>query len=150
MGKIHEFKKDLKRGQRGEAQFADLFADKVKRESGYLQDFTILKNSRTIELKCDYYDASKTENFFFERFSYGDKDGGPWQALGKDIDYFVYFFPSIMHFYVFKTSTLVQELNKICDGAYLIGVQNSGYTTRGYKVPRHLLDSIAIDIQDIL
>lgn len=150
MSEVHSFNKSLKRGQKGEAQFHDLFKDKVDRTAGYIEDFIIKKNNKTIDVKTDFYDMGKTENFFMERYSYGQEDGGAWQALKKGVDYYIYFFPSHMEFFVFKTATLVKKLEELCNGAYLIGVKNTSHLTRGYKVKREDLECIRLNIMEIL
>ena len=148
--KLHNFKTSLKRGQKGEAEFFELFADKVTRTEGYIEDFIINRTGKTLDLKTDFYDMGKTDNFFMEAFSYGEELGGAWQALKKNVDYYIYFFPSHMEFFVFKTSALVKKLNIICKDQYLINVFNTSHVTRGYKVPREALESIRLDLKDIL
>lgn len=147
---VHEFQKSLKRGKKGEQAFYDLFADKVEWSDGYVADFTIKKNGMSLDLKTDFYDPSKSENFFIERYSYNDEPGGAHQALKKGVHYYVYFFPVCNLFYVFKVKDLVREIDRICKDQYLINVRNTNHITRGYKVPRHLLEHINLSLEDIL
>lgn len=146
----HDFQKSLKRGQKGEAEFFSLFSDVLERLDGYTVDFRIKKSGKTVELKTDLYDPSKSENFFMERFSYGDKPGGPWQSLDKGADYFVYFFPSSNLIYAWETKVLVAALDMMVKGSYLINVRNIAHTTRGYKVERAILEKYCIPITKIM
>lgn len=148
--KVHSFQKSLKKGQKYEAMFEDLFGDKVTRTSGYIDDFKINKNGKSLDLKTDFYDMSKTENFFMERYSYAEQNGGPWQALDKGVDYYVYFFPSQMEFFVFKTTTLVKKLEELCADLKLVNVWNTSHITRGFKVPREWLNKIRIPLEDVI
>jgi hypothetical protein len=148
--KIFNFQKSLKRGKKGEQQFFDLFADKLELADGYVHDMSVKRTSKTVELKTDSYDPSKTANFFMERFSYNDEPGGPWQAFKKGVDYYVYWFPLCNMIYCFKTKDLVRELDKLCDGQYLINVRNTSHVTRGYVVARHLLDHINIPFEEVI
>ena len=148
--KIHNFQKSLKVGQKYETMFEDLFGDKVTRTEGYIEDFIVNRTGKTLDLKADNYDMSKTANFFMERYSYKEVNGGPWQALDKGVDYYIYFFPTQMEFFVFKTATLVKKLDELCEGQGLINVWNTSHVTRGYKVNRELLAKIRISLEDIL
>jgi hypothetical protein len=150
VSKIHDFSKSRKKGRKGEAQFDELFGDLVTRESGYLQDFTIKANGKTVEIKTDSYCPTKTENFFMERWSYGRQDGGPHQALKKGIDYFIYFFPKAMQFHVFETRALVKALDILCEGQYIINVRNTSHVTQGYKVARADLAHLELDLEKVL
>ena len=148
--KIHEFKKSLSKGKKAEAEFAELFKDKVEQLDGFMSDFRLLKDGFGLELKTDFYDPSKSINFFIEKFSYAQVPGGPWQALTKGSSYFCYWFPMTMQFHVWDTETLVKELDKITKDMYVINVFNSSHTTQGYKVPRHLLEHIELDLESVL
>jgi hypothetical protein len=144
----HEFQKSLKQGQKHEAEFFELFKDKLTRSSGFIEDFVINKNGKTIELKSDkYYNSG---NFFIERFSYNKVDGGPYQSLKKNIDYFIFFFPAIMQTHVFKTATLVAWLELNYDDPYLLNIKNSNHTTQGFLVKRDELKHLEIKLEDIL
>lgn len=147
---VHEFAKDLKRGKKGEAEFEQLFGDLVRREDGYLQDFTVLADGTTIELKTDYWDPTKTENVFMERWSYKDQDGGPWQSLRKGITYYIYFFPKTMQFHCFEVKALVKELDKLCKDMFIINIYNRTHTTQGYKVKRADLEHLELNLEKLL
>lgn len=148
--KVHEFKKSLSKGKKAEAEFYELFKDKVEQLDGFMSDFRVLETGAGLELKTDFYDPSKTANYFMERFSYADQPGGPHQALDKGSKWFIYWFPLTMEIHAWKTSTLVRRLDSICKDRYTVNVQNSSHTTRGYKVARTELEDIEVDIMDIL
>lgn len=147
---IYEFRKSLAKGKRAEQKFLELFGDKIKLLDGFMSDAEILATGERLEIKTDFFDPSKTENFFIERYSYGEVDGGPRQSLAKGSKYWVYWFPVANLFYCFKTAQLVRLLEKIEQNYSLIPVWNSTHTTRGYKIPRSELDKIAIPIEDVL
>lgn len=134
------FESCLSAGQEGERLF--------KQERPYLisidgKSGDFLLNGSRVELKSDYYDENKTENFFIERWSSTEKKspGGPWQASSHNCEYFVYYFTKSGNAYWFKTQDLI-EVNytkyKIMD------VPNRGYITSGYLVPRSSLDKICL------
>jgi hypothetical protein len=148
--KVFDFQASLKKGQKAESEFYELFKDKVDRLDGYISDFKIIKNGKTIELKTDFHDPSKTLNFFMEKYSYDDKAGGPYQALEKKSDYFVFFFPSTMEFFCYKVKALVKWLDKYYDNPYLLNVYNKGHVTKGFLVKRAELEDIRIQLEDIL
>lgn len=140
------FEDSLKEGQYGEETFFKRFHDKLRRLDGLKNDFEIIKNNKKIELKSDYYDMSRTKNFFLERFSYGEKDGGPWQALNNKNDYFCYYYVKNDVCFVFDTKRLVERLDEISNKYKLISIPNKNHTTRGYKIPRTELEDIVIKV----
>lgn len=149
--KIFNFEKQLKKGKRGEAQFLELFGDLVEASSGgFKEDFKIKANGKTIELKMDTYCPTKTPNAFLERWSYKNQDGGPWQSLRKDVDYFIYFFPSCMQFHCFEVKTLVPFLDKLCKDMYIHNIYNSSHVTQGYVVKRADLEHLELDLEKVL
>lgn len=150
MSKVHDFQKSLKIGKKAENEFFELFKDKIIQESGYLADFTIKKNKKTIELKRDSYDPTKTKNFFIERFSYNEEDGGPYQSLKKNIDYYIYWFPITNEFFCFEVKNLVRWLQKNYEQPYLLNIYNTSHVTKGFLVPREELEEIRIAIEDII
>lgn len=148
--KIFDFQTQLKIGKKGESEFEQLFGDLVTREDGFIQDFTIKANGKTIEYKRDNYDPSKTEFFFMERWSYKGQDGGPHQSLRKKIDYFIYHFPKTMQFHCFEVKALVKELDKLCKDMYIINIYNKHHITQGYKVRRADLAHLELDLEKLL
>lgn len=147
---VHDFQKSLKKGQKGESQFFELFNDVLERLDGYVADFKIKKNGKTIELKTDSWCPTKTPNFFIEVYSYGDKPGGPFQALEKKVDYFVYYFPKTQLIYMWETKELVDALKPLLKNGYVFNIKNTAHTTRGQLVKRELLEHIAIPIEKVL
>lgn len=140
------FEDSLKEGQKGE----ELFFSYHKETLEYINkpnkpDFRISKTGDFLELKSDYYDSTRTENFFFERYS--DKvaktPGGPWKALEMDSTWFVYFFVKNKEVYIFKTLELLKHL-EACDEKDLIDIPNKGWITSGYKVKRNNLEKIFV------
>ena len=136
------FKDSLVEGKKGEDFFHELNPLLIRCD-GFNFDFK-MKNGKTIELKSDYYDMDRTDNFFIERYSYENKPGGPWQALEKGVDFFIYFFPKNKTAFLFKTKELVLELDKIVDENKFIKIGNDGYETTGIRINRSLLDNILI------
>lgn len=130
------FKDDLVRGHSGEADFAALFEPALERLDGRTADFRVVRTGELVEIKTDFYPFEKTANVFMERYSYGDVDGGPWQALKKGAKYYVYMFDSNGAFYIFQTELLVRFLEWRFKDAELIPVKNQSHVTRGYKIPR--------------
>lgn len=149
MAKIHNFKDSLKYGNKKEAQFCKMFSE-LELLDGYIADMKVRSNGKTIDLKSDRYDLNKTGNFFMERYSYADKNGGPWQAADKDIDYYVYQFTKNNLIFVFKTWRLKKLLEKHESEFRQVKVFNTGHVTVGYLVPRELLEPIAMTMEDIL
>ena len=88
------FEDSLKKGDYGEKIFYDYFKDKLEKQDGIVHDFKIKNTDIYIELKSDYYDIDKTENFFIEKYSDKNRNkyGGPWQALLNNNKYYIYFF----------------------------------------------------------
>lgn len=149
--RVFKFEEQLKKGKRGERLFLELFGDLVKASSGgFVEDFVINANGKTIELKMDNYCPTKTPNMFMERWSYKGQDGGPHQALRKGVDYFVYFFPSCMQFHCFEVRSLVRELDKLCEGMYIMNIYNSSHVTQGYVVKRADLEHLELDLMKVL
>lgn len=146
---VHDFETSLKLGKKGESEFHALFSDVLTRSSGYIEDFVITATGEKCELKVDSYDISKTENYFMEAFSYGDKRGGPWQSLEKGIDYFIYYFPIGESISIWRTKELVKLLDKVTDGQYIINIRNTSHNTRGFKVRRDLLADLELDIEQV-
>lgn len=139
------FEDQLREGQAGEDLFFSLNEPKLKRLDGILADFELL-DGRKLELKSDYYDETRTENFFFERWSddVAKKDGGPWQALNNGAELFCYFYVKNKKLYVFNTEKLVEFLNNAVGQYELIGIPNKTWITSGYKVPRSILKNLVI------
>lgn len=143
---IFIFEDSLKEGQKGEELFFDLNLDKLNRADGLKFDFTLKATGKTVELKSDYYDMTRTDNFFIERYSDFDKktNGGPWQSFHNSVDYYVYFYVKNKKAFIFKTKDLVDKLNSICSELNLIFIPNKSWTTAGYKINRNLLEEVLL------
>lgn len=152
MAKVHNFRTSLAKGKAAEAKFLERFKGKITQLGGKGPDFRIVKTNRLLEVKHDSYDPAKTVNYFLERYSYGEKDGGPHQALAKGAHYFAYCFSITGDIYLFDTHTLVERLNEIVKSINppLISIFNSTHVTRGYKLARSLFSDILLNIDDVL
>ncbi len=141
---MHSFKASLAKGQAGEELLLKLWPG-LKRLDGRKHDF-ITDDGVTLELKTDSYSTEKTKNFFMELVSnvQSMKPGGPAQALKNGTQLWVYMYPASNVFYIFSTSELVAELNKILYTEELAPclIRNKTWTTIGVKVPRKLLEHI--------
>ena len=144
-----KFNKDLKRGQNAEHSFFQRYQHCLIRTDGRRGDFELLKCGSTLELKSDFYNPNHTENFFIERFSHTNADGGPWQAQEHNCEYYAYWFPITGDLYLFNVHQLVRKLNKLEKGMQLTSVKNEGFTTRGYKVPRESLKDLFLNPEEV-
>jgi hypothetical protein len=135
---VKNFNTDLQRGKLGEKEICKLFAG-LKLTDGKKGDF-LLANGEKLELKTDFYDHSKTQNFFIERYSSIStlSPGGPWQAQAHGCDYFLYYFAAQRMGYLFRTNVLVSALDKLLQETNYpqTEVRNRKWTTVGYRVPR--------------
>ena len=140
---MRNFQADLKRGQAGEADFLTLFT-KLTGTDGRKGD--IVAPDGKIELKTDFYPMSSTPNFFIERYSSLEvlSPGGPWQAAVHGCKYFVYYYTVNKMGYIFLTEDVIQQLSKLESSLKPVEVRNKKWTTIGYKVPRNLLQPIAV------
>lgn len=148
--KVFDFQASLKKGKKAESEFHELFKDKVERLEGYMADFKIMRTGKTIELKTDMHDPTKTANHFVERYSYSDVNGGPWQAEEKKSDYYIFWYPVTNEFYAYKTSTLVSWLETHVKRPWLLNIRNKNHVTRGFTVRRAQLEEIQLNLEDIL
>lgn len=140
------FAHSLEQGKAGETAFLNKFKDKLVRLDGFKADFMF--GDKKVELKTDYYDSTKTQNFFIERWSdkKNKKAGGPWQAANNKSDYYCYFFIKNDLLYSFDTKKLVDALEElILFGNYEeTEILNTEWITTGYKIPRKLLENAMI------
>lgn len=148
--KVFKFNEQLKLGQAGEEFFVDCYSSlKPVFTDGRKSDI-IIQNKHKIELKTDYYEMSKTENFFIERYSDFNKktSGGPWRTKTDRVKFFVYFYIKNKVFYWFDTKTLILEIEKNIDKYETRLIKNKSYNTFGYLVPRVDIEDIALRIDD--
>lgn len=147
---VFDFQKSLKKGKKAESEFLELFKDKVEQLDGYVNDFVIKRTGETIELKTESRCETETPNLFIERYSYGNEDGGPYQAAKKKSTYYIHWFPKTQAFYVYRTTKLVQFLQTNYQKPWLLNIRNKSHVTRGFLVKRTALEEIQLNIEDIL
>ncbi len=138
------FKDSLAVGQAGEETFLAKSHMTLERLDGRNGDFKCLETGHVVELKTDTYDMARTENFFIERWSNVEKHapGGPWQALQKGNEIFVYLYAQNGVYYTFNTLDLVNRLDEIIQGLTPVSVRNRTWVTVGYKISRAQLVEI--------
>ena len=145
-----KFKRDLEKGQASEHSFFMKFQQHLTHTDGRKGDFEINKNGEVLELKADYHDPKVTFNFFIEKFSHGDKPGGPFQAKLHGVAYYAYWFPSDDLLYLFNVNQLVKRINKLEPTLRKHAVKNEGYITTGYIVERALLEDLCLDPNEVI
>lgn len=140
---LPDFKTDLAVGHIGEERFCALYPE-FKRTDGFGPDVISQKNGETVEIKFERRSTKETPNFFIERISNESKSspGGPWQSTA---DYFCFWFSDDQHF-IFKTSELRKLAEAKIEGLKLkaFSVQNTGYKTLGYPMPRQWFEEIRL------
>jgi hypothetical protein len=150
------FKEQLSLGKKGEEMLKQIYhAPPLTTNEGREWDLN-RKDGARIEVKTDTYDEDRTENFFFERWSVGRKDGvmlppaerkpgSVWQSLEKGATVLVYYFVNSNVYYEFSNLYLLkialEQFIKI-EKPREIFVRNRGYDAVGYKVPRRVLQSL--------
>lgn len=152
VSKVHSFHESLKKGQEAERVWLELMTEKypmykIERADGRRHDFIFHSplGSFTIELKTDSYDMTLTPNLFMERWSVFEtlKPGGIWQAKEKNIDLYCYWYPKnkiMLTGGVDKLILAIEDM-KIPDKK-LIPIFNRGFTTKGLKIERRVLNEI--------
>ena len=142
---MFDWKEQLHVGSDGEALFLSLYP-KLNKADGLIHDFEL--NGKTVELKTDSYSMEKTPNFFMEKIGNIDngKIGGPWRAKQDKIDFFVYMFLPQRKCFWFRTKQLVEFLDVYCENLYQVKIPNKGWTTAGYKVPRHAVEHLFLKL----
>ena len=143
--RVFQFNSQLQVGNIGEQFFLDNYPATLEKFSGRECDFKLVETGGLIEVKTDTYDAEKTENFFFERWSNQEKKtpGGPWRAKKDKIDIFCYLFINNKLCYEFGNMRgLVKRLNWLIKKIPPTEVKNRGFVTIGYKVPRKDLEGL--------
>lgn len=148
--KVHDFESSLKKGKKAEAEFFELFKDKLERLDGFINDFRIKATGETIELKLETRCTSETPNIFVERYSYKDVNGGPYQAAEKGSTYYIHFFPKTMEFFCYRTTKLVAWLNANMPRPWLFNIRNKTHVTRGFVVRREALKDLELDLEEVL
>jgi hypothetical protein len=148
---VPNFQADLARGRIGELGFLHATKGTVEPTDGRTGDFVLTGTKIKLEVKSDYYDPSKTSNFFIEKYRSGNKPGGVWQAQEHGCKYFLYCFVKTGTIYAFNTKKLCERLDLLHDSKNLTltSVNNPGYTTRGLKVHRDLVTDLMLNLSDI-
>lgn len=141
----HSFWDSLKVGTRGEELLIQHYHEPLVVIPDRYADFRRVTDGKTVELKTDTYNVTKTQNYFFERYSDFHKKtpGGPWRARKDRVGVFVYYFVrSNLYFNFEDVKALCKEIERIVKRKKqgLILVKNRGYITAGYTIPR---DSLA-------
>ena len=148
MDDVFDFDTQLKVGNEGERAFLKRYAHLQPEKSLDRRYDFVLKNGKTVELKTDTYEMSRTPNFFMEIFGSVDEQklGGPWRALHDGVTFFVYYFAKDGVFFWFETESLCKALDTlIASGNYSPrSIQNRGWAARGYTIPRALLMGILL------
>lgn len=137
------FKTDLARGRIGELAFIHASQGTLTPIDGRNGDMITAKGLK-LEQKTDFYNMDKTENIFIEKYSYGNKLGGPFRALEDGSQFFAYVFNSHGKLFLYDTAVLVDALNRLLQRLDSIDVVNIRHTTKGYKVPRAWLSELEI------
>jgi hypothetical protein len=145
--KKYNFAEQLKKGKAGELAFMELYnsknGTKLIRTNGRIVDYN-LGNSK-VELKSDYYDDNIVKNFFMEIYSDINKKspGGPWQALAKGADLFIYWFVESGNTWEFNPVELVPVLDEIVftRKPTFKEVENNGFVTGGFCIDRKMLEN---------
>jgi hypothetical protein len=143
MSKTWSMQKQLKIGQAAEKLMMTKYPVTLSLVTGHRNWDLESSCGLRVELKTDSYPMAKTENFFMERWSVQEKDkpGGPWQAMEKGANTFLYYFSSDdTYFECRDIPALVEALNGLTNKLKPVIVKNVAWTTVGYKVPRHLLE----------
>ena len=143
-----DFKKQLYIGELGENDFISCYKNFGPIKSKDRKFDFILNNGDSVELKTDTYDMNKTENFFMELYSDIDsnKIGGPWRARMDVITFFVYYFSINKTFFWFNPIALCMKIEEIIINNKLKPriINNKGWKTQGYVIPRVSLLDIVI------
>lgn len=135
---------DLARGDAGEREFLQVFPTYRKGDKLDMYDWDLVSSTTgdTVELKTDYYDMSRTPNLIVERYSNEQKGtpGGPYRH-SEHLTYWVYYYRKNGTFLFYNAAQLIEKVNSL--ELPLTHIQNRGYTTGVYKVPRR-------DVEDCL
>jgi hypothetical protein len=139
------FQSQLKVGQAGEDQFIENYHSPLVVVPDRWVDFRRVTDGKSLELKTDTYQMSRTPNMFFERYSDFHKKtpGGPWRARRDRVDLFVYFFIKDQTYFEFTDIKLLcKTLDKLTKKKGMIMVKNRGFITMGWTVPREAVSHL--------
>jgi hypothetical protein len=138
------FKTQLKAGKLGEMLYLKANEGAVTENPKFDYDF-ITTTGGGIELKTDFYSMESTPNMFIERYSdsLAKTPGGPWQAISKGAQTFVYFYVPSLTYFTFDTAQLVGRLEQLIPNIKPYDVRNTTHVTQGYRVPRSEVADLA-------
>lgn len=136
-----DFHEQLRQGHLGEDLFSRAYPNFI-RTDGRKHDLICIVTGKTVEVKYETRTTNKTGNVFVERWSDWDrkKEGGPWQS---NADYYCFWFSDGEHF-IFETD----EFRKMAEQLIakfkwkIHEIQNDGYVTKGYPIPRKMFEEI--------
>jgi hypothetical protein len=135
-------------GKAGEKLFCSFYANLNPSTTDGIKHDLVVENGKTVEIKTDTYSMEATPNFFFERYGNDKtlKPGGPWRAVEDGIDYFVYFFLQDKTFFWLDPVKLTRFLDKYTQDLKPKTVQNKGYSSIGYCVPREVCEELFLRV----
>jgi hypothetical protein len=146
--KVFDFAEQLSKGNQAESELPDiyqkLFNSTLTKHTDYAYDFSS-DDGKKVELKTDFYDHSKTRNFFIERWSDFDKEkpGSLWQSVPKGVNQFIYWYKTSGKLYVFTVDLdkLIGIIEQLVEEKHIEMkfIQNKGYKGGGWCIPRNLL-----------
>lgn len=144
---MHNFKESLAKGKAGEALFL-LHMPWLQKLGGRQSDFMDSRDGSLWELKCDSYDITRTSNMFIEFYSdiTKQKPGGPTQALAHGSKFWAYYFIKNATCFIFQTKDLVEALPSLIKDLEPKYINNRGWTTMGYAVPRARLSHLYTEV----
>ncbi|GAC1501546.1 MAG: hypothetical protein NVS1B10_05800 [Candidatus Saccharimonadales bacterium] len=143
---MSSFVASLKKGSDGESRLLRMWPE-LKRLDGKRGDF-IAPDGRKLELKSESRNVEDTPNFFIERYSNFEKKspGGPWQSLEQGSELMCFTFRACPIGFLFDVKTLVLFIEPILSKLKPIFINNKGYKTMGYAVPREALMPICTQL----
>lgn len=143
-----DFSRQLKVGNEGEKLFIKCYKNRRAVKSGGIAFDLIVDDYSSVELKTDSYSMGNTINFFMEK--YGNIKaktlGGPWRAARDGVKFFVYLFLKDKVFFWFDPNKLCNFLDEYVKTCAPKKIENNGWTTVGYLVPRHLCEKLCVRI----
>lgn len=145
---IHNFRTEKRKGDVGETTLARTYTE-LERLDGFKSDMLYTPSNKLIEVKTDYYSMARTPNFFIERYSNETgAPGGPWQALEKGNDGFLYFFiKNNILFWFDNIKAIIKSVDDTVEfnNTSVTPVRNETHITYGYKIPRESLKELYIE-----
>jgi hypothetical protein len=182
--KRHSFSADLPWGQACERAFHEMHRGFLTRTDGRRGDFIVIATGDKLELKSESYSTTDpfgpeavrfreamriptpdrgwrrpSPNLFVERYSSEAEEtpGGPWQAQKNGAVWYVHFFAGDGKVFAYRTDDMVDFMERNMHKYRLCEIQNQGYITVGYPVPRarvehlevrDLFPAVALDVAD--